>query len=59
MSTEMLEEAKQHFNAKGKQGKTYRSSDFDNGDLKRLPLKIKTEIEYKCEGVLNILDYSS
>ena len=59
VSTEMLEEAKQHFNAKGKQGKTYRSSDFDNGDLKRLPLKIKTEIEYKCEGVLNILNYSS
>ena len=63
MSQEMIENTKEHFNyenvgkVKGRKN-TYRTSDFDNRDLTKLPVHIKSEVKKECLDVMKMLEYS-
>jgi len=63
MSQEMIENIKEHFNyenvgkVKGRKN-TYRTSDFDNRDLTKLPVHIKSEVKKECQDVMKMLEYS-
>ena len=63
MSQEMIENLEEHFHyEKGDKvtgrKNTYRTSDFDNRDLTKLPAHIKSEVKKECEDVMKILGYS-
>ena len=63
MSQEMIENIKEHFHYEkvdkvtGRKNK-YRTSDFDNRDLTKLPVHIKLEVKKECLDVMKILEYS-